>query len=345
MLNAEHAPFDGGTFVSKIAEADLESLARIAAFDFSVIPELCGSMPGARRIKTETELFEPERGAQKNFPDASRFAELVHKNGAGEFSKKTFFYWDNGKITGAHNADPVTLRDLSGYDGERQVIIANTKRFLESGAAGGANNLLLYGDRGTGKSATVKAVCNEFARSGLRLIEVRKNDFDALPEIMSALSRRGPRFILFIDDLSFEAGDGAFTTLKALLEGGIETKPSNVVIYATSNRRHFVKEQHSDRPSPASDVRAFDTMQEQLSLADRFGITVIFSSPSQDEYLKIAEFIAKKEGALGADADEAALKTFRDNALRWERWFNGRSPRTAQQYVRWLSGGEGFPWE
>jgi predicted AAA+ superfamily ATPase len=271
--------------------------------------------------------------------------------------------------------DPVSLADLAGYEDQKSVVIANTLRF-----AGGksANNLLLYGDRGTGKSATVKAVCNAYADRGLRLLELRKHDLFELPRILDVIAGRGLRFIVFIDDLSFETIDDSFTCLKALLEGGVEVRPPNAVIYATSNRRHLIKERLADRPGPkalASDlsvhtavhtaansgvngggeVRAFDTMQEQFSLADRFGLTVIFTAPNQEEYLAIAEFIARRRNLLGGAegrADEETLRQFRDNALRWERWFNGRSPRTAVQYVDWVAGlpvrqdgFSGFPWE
>jgi predicted AAA+ superfamily ATPase len=162
---------------------------------------------------------------------------------------------------------------------------------------------------------------------------------------MSALARRGLRFVIFIDDLSFEDGDSGFMALKAVLEGGVEAKPTNVAVYATSNRRHLVKEPRSGRPAAHDDARAFDTMQEQLSLADRFGLTVIFAAPSQDEYLRVAEFLARKRRLLTNGASEAEVAAFRDNAVRWERWFNGRSPRTAVQFVDWAAGGEGFPWE
>ena len=223
---------------------------------------------------------------------------------------------------------------------------ANTLRFLEGR---GANNLLLYGDRGTGKSATVKAVCNEYAPRGLRLVEVRKKDLPDLPGILNTLASRALRFVIFIDDLSFESADDSFTGLKALLEGRVESRPDNVVIYATSNRRHLVREFRSDRPGSAEaanalstgEVRAFDAMQEQFSLADRFGITVVYTAPNQEEYLRIASFIGRRRGILGAGEEER----FRANALRWERWFNGRSPRTAAQYVDWLAGGAEFPWE
>ncbi len=227
------------------------------------------------------------------------------------------------------------------------MIYADTKIFLEGKPA---NNLLLYGDRGTGKSAAVKAVCNEYADRSLRLLEVKKNDVLDLPEIMEQLSDRALKFVLFVDDLSFEETGGSFTAFKAFLEGGAESKPDNVVVYATSNRRHLVKERIEDRPGSSTaasgDIRAFDTMQEQFSLADRFGVTVIFTSPSQDDYLKIAEFLGKRRGLLNASStDDEAGKVFKENALRWERWFNGRSPRTAVQYVNWLEGGDTFPWE
>jgi predicted AAA+ superfamily ATPase len=161
--------------------------------------------------------------------------------------------------------------------------------------------------------------------------------------------------VLFIDDLAFETLDDSFTLLKMLLEGDIEARPANVVVYATSNRRHLVKEQLADRPNTtlatSGDMRAFDTMQEQFSLSDRFGLTVVFTAPTQEEFLSIAEHIAFQRGILSPDKNsedarsDESRRVFRENALRWERWFNGRSPRTAVQYVDWLAGGAGFPWE
>jgi predicted AAA+ superfamily ATPase len=254
--------------------------------------------------------------------------------------------------------DPVRLSDLYEYGGQRSVVLANTASFIRGRPA---NNLLLYGDRGTGKSATVKAVCREYAEKGLRLVELRKKDVLCIPRVMEALASRSLRFVLFIDDLSFEETGESFTSLKALLEGGAESKPQNVVIYATSNRRHLVKERLADRP--AGEVRAFDSMQEQFSLSDRFGVTVIFLSPTQDEYLETACFLAEKRGLLKADGAPAYAapahkgrgsesgvprgerEVFRCNALRWEKWFNGRSPRTAVQYLDWVESGAAFPWE
>jgi predicted AAA+ superfamily ATPase len=306
----------------------------------------------------------------KNWSDAlPEFTEYIRVHGAGDLGLYHTFFWEadqpenknsSGKLRPVEHSDPVRLADLSGYEDQRSIVISNTLRFLEGRSA---NNLLLYGDRGTGKSASVKAICNEYAEKGLRLVEVRKKDLLHLPKILKILAGRVLPFIVFIDDLSFETLDDSFVSLKALLEGGVEIRPPNVVIYATSNRRHLIKERIADRPgagNPAdTEVRTFDTMQEQFSLADRFGLTVVFTSPNQDQYLSIAEFIARKRGILdptrvsgaegsGGSADAKAgetLRLFRENALRWERWFNGRSPRTAVQFVDWVAAGTGFPWE
>ena len=230
------------------------------------------------------------------------------------------------------------------------MIIANTLRFIDGKPA---NNLLLHGDRGKGKSAAIKAVCNEFANRGLRLLEVRKNSLFELPRILETIAAHSVRFIIFIDDLSFETTDDSFTALKAILEGGVETRPPNAVIYATSNRRHLIKEKIFDRPGLSlaaadlnGEVRAFETMQEQFSLADRFGLSLVFTAPDQEEYLRIAEHIAARRGILPSGGMALCdIETFRKNALRWEKWFNGRSPRTAVQYVDWLSGGADLPWK
>jgi predicted AAA+ superfamily ATPase len=353
-----------------LAALDLSRLGRLAMFDLAGMGSLvakslrkAGLEENAAAVEESAHLLgriEPRTG--QAFPAQGDWGKVLPElaaylrgRGAGELGLYHFFYWAsgentrNGSLKPVLHPDPIRITDLSGYEDQRSVVTANTLRFVEGKSA---NNMLLYGDRGTGKSATVKAVCAEYADRGLKLVELHKGDLQELPELMKLLSSRALRFIVFIDDLSFEATDDSFTTLKALLEGGIETRPSNMVIYATSNRRHLVKERLADRPTTAmaaealstGDVRAFDTMQEQFSLADRFGVTVVFTSPNQEEYLSIACFIAKQRGLLNG-AGEEAMKQFRDNALRWERWFNGRSPRTAVQYVDWAAGGTDFPWE
>lgn len=363
------------------AAADLTRLDRIAALEATDLGGAVASLLREKGLIDAADRVDAEAAALSATGDATAygaevhpaaavllaapdwgkaidlFAEAIRGSGAGTLGIHRSFIWnvrngDGKKIKTALlpvlHPDPIRLADLSGYEEQRSVVVSNTLRFLEGKAA---NNLLLYGDRGTGKSATVKAVCNEYSLRSLRLIEVRKEALSRFSEILEVLADRASRFVVFVDDLTFEKTDDAYTGLKALLEGGAEARPDNVVVYATSNRRHLVKERLADRPTTAAaalaaetgDVRAFDSMQEQLSLADRFGVTVVYSSPSQDEYLRIAEFIAESRGLLAEDSERR--EKFRADALRWERWFNGRSPRTARQYVDWLEGGEGFPWE
>jgi predicted AAA+ superfamily ATPase len=378
--------------LSAVARGDLSRLGRIAEFDlpglgFHIAETIRkgGLASMAQNIEEESRVLWAAEGRQslgetpeplgQLFPKGSNwgaalpaFIKYLRTHGAGLLGQYTFFRWvpseeiqpdffpDTPSLRPVFNPDRIGLSDLTAYEEQRSVVIANTLRFLEGKPA---NNLLLYGDRGTGKSATVKAVCNEYAPRGLRLVEVAKAELIRLPEILETLASRALRFIIFIDDLSFETVDNSFTTLKALLEGGVEARPANVVVYATSNRRHLVKENLADRPTTAKiaeaastgDVRAFDTMQEQFSLADRFGLTLIFATPGQEEYLKIAEYVARRRGLIRdaaedpSPAGEEKRRRFRDNALRWERWFNGRSPRTAAQYADWIAGGDGFPWE
>jgi predicted AAA+ superfamily ATPase len=356
-----------------VAAADLNRLGRIAVFDAADLGSCIADFLRNRKFEMAAEGIKTEAGAfsartvsavaelfPKNVPWAEAlpaFSSYLHRNGAGMLGLHHSFRWTGsvetaGGLQPVLNPDPIRLNQLSGYEDQRALVVSNTLRFLKGKPA---NNLLLYGDRGTGKSATVKAAANEFAEQGLRLLEVRKAELLQLPFILETLGDRALHFIIFIDDLSFEETDDSFTTLKALLEGGIETKPPNTVIYATSNRRHLVKEHFADRPSLAGaasgDVRAFDTMQEQFSLADRFGLTVVFAAPDQEEYLRIAEFVAGQRGLLPEDGTDEERRLFRENALRWERWFNGRSPRTAVQYVDWIAGlplprdGSGFPWD
>ncbi|MCA1951065.1 MAG: ATP-binding protein [Treponema sp.] len=379
-LALEHnAPSQLPQAMLALAKSDLEKLQELASLDTTLLAETVSALVNKPREaalrhadiisgpgdKTSINMHPEHTWPQFFAPDQSwsasidAFGRWIHTHGAGMLGQHHAFIWkhrhnaSNSLVAEEYlspvlNADTVSLDDLSGYDEQRSVVLENTRRFVEGKAA---NNLLLYGDRGTGKSATVKAVCRAFEDRGLKLIEVRKRDLMHFETIAETLSSRGLKFVLFIDDLSFEETDDTFTGLKALLEGGLERRPNNMVIYATSNRRHLVKERFADRPTTAmaaeaqatGDVRAFDTMQEQLSLADRFGVTVVFTAPTQEEYLAIVEAIAARRDLL--PQGDLARQQFRQNALRWERWFNGRSPRTAQQFVDWLSGGEGFPWD
>lgn len=265
-------------------------------------------------------------------------ANFHQEHGCGIWAQYKGFLWEGEGLQGVVSLDPIRLGDLIGYEIERQKVIDNTLNFLEGYPS---NNMLLYGGRGTGKSSTVKALLNEYHDRDLRIVEISKEHLASFPKIIRKIKNYPQKFILFIDDLSFEDGKGAFTSLKAVLEGGLETRPSNVVIYATSNRKHLIKESFSDRAGLMSanaddEVRAVDTMQEKLSLSDRFGITVTFATPDQKQYLEIVEGLAKNRG-IEIDQEKLFKK-----AMQWEMWYNARSPRTATQFIDWLEGQEAY---
>ena len=231
----------------------------------------------------------------------------------------------DGIIVPVKHPDKQRLSELYGYETERSAVISNTIALLEGKPA---QNVLLYGDAGTGKSSTVKAVVNEFADRGLRLIEITKEQLRDIPEIIESIGRNPLKFIIFIDDLSFTSGEDCFGALKATLEGSVSARNSNTAIYATSNRRHLVKESFSDRSG--DDIHRNDSMQETLSLSARFGLRVNFSRPDKNSYIAIAKEIAD---SCGIDIPDSEL------ALRAEQFAiqgSGRSPRTAKQFVNQL---------
>ncbi len=251
--------------------------------------------------------------------------------GCGIFGRHIAFKWQNGALHGISHPDTIKLSKLLDYADIREQIIDNTLQFLNGYPA---NNLLFYGDRGTGKSSTVKALLNEYWPMGLRLVEVPKNQLADYQSIIQELRHRKHRFILFVDDLSFEENETDFKNLKALLEGGIEERPGNVLIYATSNRRHLIKETFADRTksNDSSEIHGMDSVQEKLSLADRFGMTIIFPSPDQESFLEIVFGLAEQR-QLPVPQQE-----LRRHALKWSMWHNGRSPRSARQFVDNLEG-------
>lgn len=252
----------------------------------------------------------------------------ITRVGYGIYAKYNFFRVEDGHIVPVAHPDYQRLDQLFEYERERTLIIRNTEALLH---AGGASNMLLYGDAGTGKSSTIKAVAAHFAPQGLRIIEIKKNQLYQIPKIMEELAVNPLKFILFIDDLSFTGNDDNFSALKATLEGSISGCGDNAVIYATSNRRHLVKESFSDRAG--DELHVNDTMQETMSLAARFGLTITFQKPDKDEYLSIVKALAEE---YGVDMKEEELfKKAEAHAIRK----NGRSPRTAKQFVELLKIG------
>ena len=259
---------------------------------------------------------------------AESLADHYALHGAGLFGRYRAFRWEGGRLRAVSRPDPVRFSALIGYEREREPLLRNTERLL---AGLPSHHALLYGLPGTGKSSTVKAILNEYADRGLRLVELSKEDLKELPRVLEALRGRSPRFILFVDDLSFEEDEIEYKSLKALLEGSVEEPPTNVRVYATSNRRNLICERFSDREeggaAASDDVHGRDTMQEKLSLAARFGLRLTFPSPDQKRYLEIVTGLAADRG-LKVPPDE-----LREKALLWDRWHAGRSGRTARQFV------------
>ena len=258
---------------------------------------------------------------------AQRMSE-VGKKGYGMFAKHHVFTVENGQLVPVKYPDPQRLSELPGYEKEREKVIANTKALL---AGMPANNVLLYGDAGTGKSSAVKAIANEFAPEGLRLVEVKKNQLYQIPDLMDKLAANPLKFILFIDDLSFTANDDNFAALKAILEGSVGGRAKNIAVYATSNRRHLIKETLTDRTG--DDIHEADTRQELMSLSARFGLTVTFQRPEKARFENILAELAKQHG-IDMPMDQLLVKA-EAFAIR----AGGRSPRVAKQFIEQCEAG------
>jgi predicted AAA+ superfamily ATPase len=273
-----------------------------------------------------------ERFRQAETPEAmiSALLDFYTRRGSGIFSLHRAFNWSKETgLTPILHPDPQKLSSLLGYEEQKAELLANTRFFLSGQAA---NNVLLYGDSGTGKSSSVKALLNEpdFLESGLRMIDVQKDHLADIPEILRIVGERNYRFILFLDDLSFEEYEVEYKHLKALIEGGIELKPDNVVIYATSNRRNIVREVWKGRRTSSDDVHGWDTMQEKLSLSDRFGITIWYGVVDKERYLEIVRFFADEYG-ISMPQDEMERL-----AMKWEIGRGGFSGRIARQFAQHL---------
>jgi len=283
---------------------------------------------GVSKQKRTALLNLPNFAPSKPLPfhDFETLREFYKKNGYGFFAQATAFAAQNdGTLAPVYQPDPIALQDLHGYQRQKKQILQNTLAFLEEQSA---NNILLYGDKGTGKSSTVKAVVNAYASQGLKIIELSPRHIKYFSQIFETVKRAPFSFILFLDDLSFSQEDENFIALKALIEGGLAGQPSNVLIYATSNRRHMIRESMAERQG--DEVRVRDTLETVTSLFDRFGLEIVFSAPDKDEYLYIVEKLAEQNNVT-LPTDELYLLAERFALRR-----NGRSPRTAQQFIRQL---------
>ncbi len=260
------------------------------------------------------------------------FIEHYKKYGYGDIAAYRAFKWnpEGNKLVGIKNFEKIRLDDLIGYANQKEMLTKNTIAFIEGKPA---NNVLLVGARGTGKSSGVKALVNEYYKRGLRLVQITKPQLKNLPEIMETLRKfASKRFIIFLDDLSFEENEPEYKYLKSAMEGGVESRPENVLIYATSNRRHLIHETWRDRTDAAEDLYRDDSLNETISLSDRFGLIIHYYAPTQSEYLEIIRHMLQKKNIALDD------ETLRIEGLRWEMSHSGRNGRTAQQFVNYYLG-------
>ena len=338
--------------VNEIVKQDMEHFYRLFHYDFSEMEKKLG-VACFETLTHYHSMAKAENTYNKSVSEkvrdlASQLCEA--KNGEDFFDIVTAFYkrYGVGKFglnkafrvvhTGdemvlspiTHTSD-VTLDELIGYELQKKQLVENTEAFVEGRRA---NNCLLFGDSGTGKSTCIKAILNQYYEKGLRLIEVYKHQFQDLNDVIAQIKNRNYKFIIYMDDLSFEEFEIEYKYLKAVIEGGLERKPENVLIYATSNRRHLIREKFSDKEERRDDLHTSDTVQEKLSLAYRFGLKIYFGSPSKKEFQNIVRVLADKHGITMSE-EELFLK-----ANQWELQYGGLSGRTAQQFIDHLLGQE-----
>lgn len=344
--------------VNRFALSDFKIYKELFHYDFSKIEKILGincfstvtdyrsQKKSERQYNKNVSIFLNELALDINdAADEKEVFDIVtgfYKNvGVGEFGlNKAFRIAENPdgtvRFVPITNTEDIRLKDLVGYELQKKKLLDNTKAFVLRRTA---NNCLLYGDSGTGKSTSIKAVLNEFYDDGLRMIEIYKHQFKYLSTVISQIKNRNYRFIIYMDDLSFEEFEIEYKYLKAVIEGGLEIKPENVLIYATSNRRHLIKETWNDRDDMENtgEIHRSDTMAEKLSLVARFGITINYSAPNQKDYLNIVKNLAAAKGLKGISEAEICQK-----ALTWELYNGGRSGRCARQFIDYLSGLDEF---
>lgn len=257
--------------------------------------------------------------------DFDSLTDFYRRHGAGVFAKYRAFVWEKGTLCPVEQPDAPEERELLGYERQREAVVNNTRAMLAGHAV---NNVLLYGDSGTGKSATVKSLLAVEGLDDLRIIELQKDDLSGMSDLLPLLKNRRQKFILFIDDLAFDQDDKTYSMLKSILEGGLEPRPANVAIYATSNRRNLVRQTFSDRSG--DEVDAAETVQEKTALADRFGLRVAYLPLNKAEFLALVDGLAAMEG-VEMDAEQLHAE-----AVKWEARHPGRTPRTARQFIAGL---------
>jgi len=337
--------------VNTFAKADFEIFKELFDYDFALLEKELG-INCFSIITNYHAIVKNERSYNHNVSE--RVRDLSKKIAAAKDAEEIFdivtgFYADYGvgklglnkafrvqhfrkggvELIPITNTDDVRLSDLLGYEQQKERLYENTAAFVAGKAA---NNVLLYGDAGTGKSTSIKAILNEFYDRGLRMIEIYKHQFEDLSPVISKIKNRNYRFIIYMDDLSFEEFEIEYKYLKAVIEGGLETKPDNVLIYATSNRRHLIRETWGDRSDMTQDeLHHSDTMQEKLSLVARFGVSINYGAPTQKEYFDIVEHLAVPYKNFGLSKDE-----LRQQANAWEMRNGGLSGRTAQQFITYM---------
>lgn len=352
-LTCEKVGAGDGT-VNAFAENDYAIFMRLFHFDFSQIERELGincfstvtnyrSLPKKeqmynRNVSEKVRYISDSVSAASEVGEVFRImTEFYRQYGVGMFGLNKAFrirHEDGNALEfiAINNTDKIMLSDLIGYEIQKKKLIDNTEAFV---CGRRANNVLLFGDSGTGKSSSIKAIINAYYDQGLRMIEIYKHQFKDLSAVISHIKNRNYKFIIYMDDLSFEEFEIEYKYLKAVIEGGLETKPDNVLIYATSNRRHLIKETWNDRDDVVQDngMHRSDTMQEKLSLVNRFGVTISYSKPSKQEYNIIVTELAKKYPEITRSEEEIIAE-----ANKWEMSHGGVSGRTAQQFVDYLAG-------
>ncbi|MBQ7954322.1 MAG: ATP-binding protein [Lachnospiraceae bacterium] len=338
--------------INQAALHDIEIFKEFYDYDFEPMAEYLGVKAMALILDYETNQQESKVYNTRICARICELAKRFTEDGSPEEMKKTLtrFYKEYGvgkfglhksfrvvrdeegvRIEPILNIAHVKLSDLVGYEIAKKKLVDNTEAFVEGRKA---NNCLLFGDAGTGKSSSIKGIANEYYDRGLRIIEIYKHQFQDLNEVISQIKNRNYKFIIYMDDLSFEDFEIEYKYLKAVIEGGLEKKPENVLIYATSNRRHLVRERFSDKEERVDDLHKGDTVQEKLSLVSRFGVTIYFGSPDKKEFQNIVKVLAERHG-VNMPEEELLLE-----ANKWEISHGGLSGRTAQQFIDYLLGKE-----